>query len=221
MKTFIVNVSRYKKWITLSLSILYLLLFCFPLVTFSKGYYEDASEAVYFRLPFILSLPYDWLRFPEAIKRIDLYGASHKEYVISYIAHNITCSILIFICLVLAIVCIIRQFKNKKFLFFPSLFLGFIISILSSLSMDFHGLPFTFYIFLVLLILDVVYLVLEWYYVRDGQAKLSAKTAERKAAKQAKQDAQLKQSPEYRIEQLEKELQELKAKNNENEDDRQ
>ena len=58
--------------------------------TFSKGNYENASEMYHFRLPFILSLPYDWLRFPEAIKRIDLYDASHKADVILYIAHNIS-----------------------------------------------------------------------------------------------------------------------------------
>ena len=47
----------------------------------------------------------------KSIKRIDLYDASHKADVILYIAHNITSSILLFICLVLAIVCVIRQFK--------------------------------------------------------------------------------------------------------------
>ncbi len=171
MKNFIVNVSRYKKWITLSLSILYLLLFCFPLVTFSKGYYEDASEASYFRLPFILSLPFSWSRFPEIIKTIDLYGASHKVHATTYVAQNIICSILMFICLVLAIVCIIRQFKGKKFYLLPSLTLAFFTMLIAGIYTSFtkYKLEFypTTYIFLILLILDVVYLILERHYLKQ------------------------------------------------------
>lgn len=176
MKTFILSVSKNKKWITLGLSILYLLLFCFPLVTFSKGYFEDASEASYFRLPFILSLPYDWMRFPAAIKTTELSSTEHKAYVTLYIAQNITCSILVFICLVLAIICIIRQFKGKKFCFLPSLALAFLTMLVAGIYTSYHSsqgveeikyhLNFypTTYIFLVLLILDVVYLVLEKHY---------------------------------------------------------
>ena len=214
MKTFIVNVYKNKKWITLGLSIFYLLLFSFPLVTFSKGNYENASEMYHFRLPFILSLPYDWLRFPEAIKRIDLYDASHKADVILYIAHNITSSILLFICLVLAIVCVIRQFRGKKFYFLPSLTIAFLTMLVAGIYNSQIKFEHKFYpttiIFLVLLILDIVYLILERYYLRPDYDQ---RLAERKAAKQAQAEAKLKQSPEYRIEQLEKELQELKAKN--------
>ncbi len=220
MKTFIVNVYKNKKWITLGLSILFLLLFCFPLVTFSKGYYEDASEASYFRLPFILSLPYDWLRFPAAIKTTELSSAEHKAYVTTYIVKNITCSILVFICIVLAIMCLIRQFKGKKFYLLPSITFAFLTMLIAGIYNSYHSvqgveyikykLEFypTTYIFLILLVLDIVYLILEKRYLRPDYDQ---RLAERKAARQAKQEAERKQSPEYRIKQLEKELQDLKS----------
>ncbi len=160
------------------------------------------------------------------INGANLNDLQDKTSVIAFVSINITCSLLMLICFVLAIICLIRLFKGKKFYFTPSLTLAFFTILIYGISISYHSsqgveeikyhLNFypTAYIFLILLILDIVYLILEWYYVHDGQEKLSTLIAERKAVKQARQDAELKQSPEYRIEQLEKELQELKAKNN-------
>ena len=216
MKTFIVKVYKNKKWITLGLSILYLLLFCFPLISHSK------SDNISYNLPFILSLPKNWTYMSNLINGANLNDLQDKTSVIAFVSINITCSLLMLIYFVLAIICLVRLFKGRKFYFTPSLTLAFFTILIYGISISYHSsqgveeikyhLNFypTTYIFLILLILDIVYLVLEWYYLHSGQEKLSTLIAERKAVKQ---DAQLKQSPEYRIEQLEKELQELKAKN--------
>lgn len=159
MKTFIVNVSRYKKWITLGLSILYLLLFCFPLINNSK---DDGST---YQLPFILMLPKfifsltDWISWFAHDKNIPIIAVRN-------FAVYLTCSILMLACFVLAIICVVRLFKSKKFYFIPSLILAFLTSFVSCIYARGVLLQPTFYIFLVLLILDVVYLILEKHYLK-------------------------------------------------------
>lgn len=222
MKTFIFNLNKYKKWITLGLSVLSLLLFCFPLVSFTTVASEDAYEASYIILPFILSLPFTWSRFSKVIKTIDLYDANHRAEVITYVVQNTMCSVLLFICFILAILCLIRQFKGKKFYFLPSIIFAFLTMLVAGIYNSYHsaqGVEYITYkldfypstaIFLALLILDIVYLILEKHYLRPDYDQ---RLADRRATKQAKAEAEYKQSNEYRIEQLEKELQELKAKN--------
>lgn len=218
MKNFILSVSKNKKWITLGLSILYLLLFCFPLGNYRKD--DDNYVTAPFLFLAIANLKY----IPNIITSMRFYEDVNIKYHYQFL---ITTDIIIFIlliaCLIVAILCIVLFFKKKKFYFTPSLVLAFLTLIIKGLKYTYnngnvsYSVNFypTTYIFLILLILDIVYLILEWYYVHSGQEKLSTLIAERKAVKQARQDAELKQSPKYRIEQLEKELQELKAKNDE------
>ncbi len=159
MKTFIVNVYKNKKWITLGLSILYLLLFCFPLINNSKN---DGST---YQLPFILMLPKflfsltDWMSWFARDKNIPIIAVRN-------FAVYLTCSILMLACFVLAIICLIRLFRGKKFYFIPSLTLAFLTSFVSCIYARGVLLQPTFYIFLVLLILDVVYLILEKHYLK-------------------------------------------------------
>lgn len=219
MKTFIVNVYKYKKWITLGLSILYLLLFCFPL----RSYLNDDGDAI--ALPFfcyvIASLKY----IPQQLNAMHSYEEENLRYMFRFL---ITTEIIVFaffiIGIIMAILCITLLFNKKKFIFTPALVSAFFTMLIYGIKYTYLTDSYSFifypttYIFLILLILDIVYLILEWYYLHSGQEKLSTLIADRKAVKQAKQDAELKQSPEYRIEQLEKELQELKAKNDDKDD---
>ena len=222
MKNFIFAIYKNKKWITLGISILYLVLFCFPIIKGTNEYEVD------YTLPFIIYLARFIIHSPQDIKKI--INSSNKidhdkSILINEFLMKFACSIFVLICLALAIICVIRLLKGKNFYFLPSLSFAFLAMLIAGIHCIYHTYQdlfeikrtLTFYpttaIFLVLLILDIVYLILEWYYLHSGQEKLSTLIAERKAATQAKQDAQLKQSPEYRIEQLEKELQELKAKN--------
>ena len=214
MKTFIVNVYKNKKWITLGLSILYLLLFLFPIYMprFKNGELVGT-------LPFIIWIPHymSQLLSPQVLQQ-------------GYISVQITVAVffiytvLLIACFILAIISVVSHFKGKQFKFTWSLVCATLVIFLQGLYFERGNnvdidvdLCFTFYIFLLLLILDIVYLVLERKYLSpDYDQKLAERKerlADRKAVKQAKQDAALKQSPEYRIEQLEKELQELKAKN--------
>lgn len=209
MKTFISFISKYRKWIDIWLSVLCFVLFIFPV--------NNRAMPYFIWLPlFYLDMGKFWGSsnvFSWGGTAIRLIFTFYIVYIL-FIAASLICSI----------VCIIRQFKNKKQYFFCS----FIFACLAMLFQAFNfsnddisgkiitefDLCFNFYIFLALLILDIVYLVLEWYYIRtDHPDKLAQRLAVRKAAKQARQEAEYKQSPEYRIEQLEKELQELKAKN--------
>ena len=226
MKNFIVNISKCKKWITLGLSILILILFCFPIMIVSNMD-KTTNQIVDLNFPFILYLANFIVYLPIRIKNIANYSAnnSFKPIVVDIFTANMICSILTLITFIVSIICIVRTFRGKKFYFTPALVLAFLTMLIKGISSARHYLndvqeirhslsflPLIF-IFLILLILDVVYLVLERYYMRPDYDQ---RIAERKAERQAKQEAELKQSPEYRIEQLEKELQELKAKNNEN-----
>ena len=211
MKTFIVNVSKNKKWITLGLSILYLLLFCFPL----RSYLNDDGDAI--ALPFFCYVIANLKYIPQQLNAMHSYEEKNLRYMFRFL---ITTEVIIFIlliaCFIMAILCITLLFNKKKFIFTPALVSAFFTMLIYGIKYTYLTDSYSFifypttYIFLILLILDIVYLFLERYYLRPNYDQ---RLAERKAVKQAKQDTQLKQSPEYRIEQLEKELQELKAKN--------
>lgn len=157
MKNFILNVYKNKKWITLGLSILYLLLFCFPLIRNSK---EDGST---YQLPFILMLPkflfsiLDWISWLARDNNIPIIA-------IRNFAVYLTCSILMLSCFVLAIIYLVRSFKSKKFYFLPSLIFAFLTSFVSCIYAKGVRLQPTTYIFLIMLILDIVYLILEKHY---------------------------------------------------------
>lgn len=209
MKTFICNIYKNKKWITLGLSILYSLLFCFPLV--------EEGEKTPLNLYLIMCLfnMHKTINMYKSMPDYELY----KSSLIGIYTVNIICLAFIFICFILAIICIIRFFKGKKFQFVWSLSFAFLTMLIYGISYTsktidgvyeqsyyMHFYPTT-YIFLTLLILDIVYLILERYYVHGGQEKQAA----RKAAKQAQAEAEYKQSPEYRIQQLEQQVQELQS----------
>lgn len=216
MKTFVFFIFKYRKWIDICLSVLCFVLFLFP--RFAQKY------------PYFIGLPLFYLDWGESIGNFNIFSWGVKElrllfsfYIIYilFIAASLTC----------AIFCIIRQFKNKKQYFFCSFIFATLAMFFQAFNFntdDISGkvmtefdLCFNFYIFLVLLILDIVFLILEWYYIRtDHPDKLAQRLAERKATKQARQEAEYKQSNEYRIEQLEKELQELKSKNNNDNDNK-
>ena len=215
MKTFIVNVYKNKKWITLGLSILCLFLLLFPATTVYK-YKPDkvTGEAIRFQLPFIIAIFY---RLKYTIKYILSYigyDGIFSDYAKHRISTETLLPILVIVFIVLTIVSLILLFKKKKFYFIPSLIVAFLVMLIAGIQLDYYtytGFRLVFYpttyIFLALLVLDIVYLCLERHYVHGGQEKLAA----RKLARQTKQEAALKQSPEYRIEQLEKELQDLKS----------
>ncbi|MBD5100951.1 MAG: cell envelope integrity protein TolA [Clostridiales bacterium] len=216
MKDFIYKVYKNKKWITLGLSILYLLLFCFPIQTVTKVIDKENLEFASYKLPFILQIASYWRNVPNVISTLS--SISDKE---SYAYNEIACafgtivtsSILVFMCFLLAIIYLVRLFKDKKFQFVWSLVIAFLAMLINGISTsdelgvyEIHLYPTT-YIFLALLVLDIVYLILERFYLHGGHEKLVQRQAER----QAQKEAEYKQSPEYRIEQLEKQVQELQS----------
>lgn len=211
MKTFIVNVYKNKKWITLGLSILYLLLFCFPFLPAYIKQNSETGENIIHSLPFVLYLVQFLINLPKTIKNMQIYNdILSSDYYINF-AINLACSLLMLACVILSIICLVRLFKDKKFQFVWSLLFAFLTLLLRGAHIqngkNLYMFPTT-YIFLTLLVLDIIYLILEKHYLRPDY---DTRVATRKAARQAKQEAALKQSPEYRIEQLEKELQELKS----------
>ena len=229
MKDFIVNVNKNKKWITLGLSILYLLLFCFPMITFAKSYeevtYEELTyyEIIYGKLPFILFLVQFLIYLPNdinAIKNLAVYDYTKINFICN-VTVNLSCCILMLTCFVLAIICLVRLFKGKKFQFVWSLAFAFLTMLIKGIrcasSVSRGGIYYkvefypTTYIFLILLILDIVYLILERYYLFGLKEKIEERTSNLKAERQAQKEAEYKQSPEYRIEQLEKQVQELQS----------
>lgn len=192
-------------------------LFLFP--RFAKNY------------PYFIGLPLFYLDlanragishniFSWGIKESRLLFSFYIIYIL-FIAASLTC----------AIVCIIRQFKNKKQYFFCSFIFAMLAMFFQAFQFntdDISGnvitkfnLCFTFYIFLILLIIDIAYRILDWHFIHtDHPDKLKQYLADRKATKQAQAEVEYKQSNEYRIEQLEKELQELKSKNNNDNDNK-
>ena len=171
MKNFIVNVSRYKKWITLGLSILYLLLFCFPL-----KYRIRADESIY-RLPYIISLLKSIIELPQSFNILSLNSDPYiRLNEICGIVTNIICALLMLATFILAIICLVYLFKGKQFYFVWSLSSALLTMLIQGIYFDMmhnkkHALDLcpTFYIFLILLILDIVYLVLEKHYLKPTE----------------------------------------------------
>ena len=153
MKTFILSVSKYKKWITLGLSIICFVLFLFP--RFAQNF------------PYFIGLPlfyfdkhynYNYFEFPAFRWLFSFY-----IIYILFIAASLIC----------ATVCTILQFKNKKQFFYCTLIFACLAMFFQAFQfedMETSGvgfsLCFNFYIFLILLILDVVYLILEKHYLK-------------------------------------------------------
>lgn len=166
MKIFIFNVYKNKKWITLGLSILYLLLFCFPL-----KYRIRADESIY-RLPYIISLLKSLIGLPQSFNTLSLNSDPNiRLNAICGIVTNITCALLMLATFIMAIICLVFLFKGKNFYFVWSLSLALLTMLIQGIYFDMmhnktHKLDLcpTFYIFLILLILDIVYLVLEKHY---------------------------------------------------------
>ncbi len=210
MKTFIVNVYKNKKWITLGLSILSLLMLCFPL----RSYTTSSNRIM---LPFWCYSLANIKFLPNMIRSLSHYEEFDLKLRFQFL---ITTDIILFILIVayfiLTIVSLICIFKRKKIQFVWSIALDFAIILIGRISYNIDGNDVTYfirsyptiYIFAIILILDIIYLILEKHYLRPDY---DTRVATRKAERQAKQEAALKQSPEYRIEQLEKELQELKS----------
>ena len=166
MKTFIVNVYKNKKWITLGLSILYLVLFFFPLdnIKLKNGQFDGF-------LPFIIWVPYS------------MFNITYEQATQSYLNNKLNIAVyviytaLLIACLVLAIISVVRNFKCKKFNFTWSLVCAVLVMFLQGIGFLMDDIDantvklstnfcFTFYIFLVLLVLDVVYLILEKHYLK-------------------------------------------------------
>ncbi|MDE6605121.1 MAG: hypothetical protein K2K85_03755 [Clostridia bacterium] len=166
MKTFIINVSKNKKWITLGLSILYLVLFFFPLdnIKLKNGQFDGF-------LPFIIWVPYS------------MFNITYDQATQSYLNNKLNIAVyviytaLLIACLVLAIISVVRNFKCKKFNFTWSLVCAVLVMFLQGIGFLMDDIDantvklstnfcFTFYIFLVLLVLDVVYLILEKHYLK-------------------------------------------------------
>ena len=175
MKSFIVNVYKNKKWITLGLSILYLLLFCFPIQTVTKVIDKENLEFASYKLPLILQLTLYWGNVPNVISTLSSIS-DKKSYAYNEIACAfgtiVTSSILVFVCFLLAIICLIRLFKGKKFQFIWSLSIAFLAMLINGISTTdklgvykIHFYPTT-YIFLALLVIDIIYLVLEKHYIK-------------------------------------------------------
>ena len=228
MKTFIVNVYKNKKWITLGLSILYLLLFCFPVLPAIAKQDTATGDYKIIYLPFILFLAKFMFTLPSEIKNMSLWSTyddlsrliTKDTFII-----NLICSSLMLACFILAIICIVRLFRDKKFYFIWSLIFAYLTVIVKNIILDpqtnshyviyFYPTAIIFFLFI---ILDIVYLVLERYYLFGLKEKLNARVAKIKTAYKEHKETEYKQSPEYRIEQLEKELQELKAQAKSNEE---
>ncbi len=159
MKTFIVNVYKNKKWITLSLSILYLVLFFFP--SKMPNYVKGGT------LPFIIWIPTFFFQLPSLnIPQRHIAEQTNVAIFIIYTA-------LLIACFVLTIISVVRKFKNKQFKFIWSFICAVLVMFLQGFNCEIKDVNtmevtvdfcFTFYIFLILLILDVVYLVLEKHY---------------------------------------------------------
>ena len=160
MKTFILSVSKYKKWITLGLSIICFVLFLFP--RFAQNF------------PYFIGLPLFYLdlgnRAGIGSHNIFSWGDTSIRLIFSFYIIYI---VLIAASLICATVCTILQFKNKKQFFYCTLIFACLAMFFQAFQfedMETSGvgfsLCFNFYIFLVLLILDIVYLALEKHYLK-------------------------------------------------------
>ncbi len=169
MKSFILAINRYKKWIVLGLSIITLLLFCFPILPasfihtnnypFFIGLFISTNDVVndYY---------YDNNNPPnnESFVAFMEYWDSYKPLLL---ARAIPIILLMMVSIILAILSLIFIFQGKTFhciSFLLTAFLAYIIQGISPLTKSFTLSPIAI-IFLILLILDIVYLCLERKYL--------------------------------------------------------
>ena len=165
MKSFILAINRYKKWIVLGLSIITLVLFCFPIYTLSTP-----QGQTYF-------LPFFAYNIKSIVSLISGKANLSNNYISTQSAFISIASILMLTSIITSIVCIVFLFKRKEFYFFIPLLFAFATTIINSLSIKsinekvvitFNFRP-TAIIFLILLILDIVYLCLERKYLKENK----------------------------------------------------
>ena len=182
MKNFIVNVNKNKKWITLGLSILNLILFCFPILTVTHMSNDKVISSV--KLPFFLHVARYWANLWPNLKHVihmhTMEDSIYKAITMREFGVYISCGIFMVACLVFAIFYLVCVFKNQKSYYTPSIVFALLTMLAAGiylrpgrgLKYTFRPYP-TFYVFLIFLLLDVAYLFLEWYYLRGGKEKLS------------------------------------------------
>ena len=182
MKNLIANVNKNKKWITLGLSILNLILFCFPILKITHMSNNNVISSV--ELPFFLHVARYWANLWPNLRHViylhKMEDSIYKAITMRDFGVYFSCGIFMIRCLVFSIFYLVCVFKNQKSYYTPSIVFALFTTIAAGIYLrpgrgikyTFHPYP-TFYVFLILLILDVVYLVLEWYYLQGGKEKLS------------------------------------------------
>lgn len=171
MKNFILAINKHKKWIVLGLSLITLLLFCFP---FSYASIISENKTPFFIGVFIgahdIINDYDYdINSPSANDNMTAYMENWSDYKPLLLGRIISLMVLIIAILAIVVTCIIL---NSKGFYFPCIsflipsFIVYIIQGISPLTKNFALSPIAI-IFLVLLILDIVYLCLERKYLKE------------------------------------------------------
>lgn len=165
MKNFILAINKYKKWIVLGLSLITLLLFCFP---FSYASIISQNKTPFFIGVFIgahdIIKDYNYdINSPSANDNMTAYMENWSIYKPLLLWRIIPLMMLIIVICAIMSVCLILNFKQVSFpclsFLIPS-FSAYIIQGIAPLTKSFTLSPIAI-IFLILLILDIVYLVLE------------------------------------------------------------
>lgn len=171
MKKFILAINKYKKWIVLGLSLITLLLFCFP---FSYASIISENKTPFFIGVFIgahdIINDYDYdINSSSANDNMTAYMENWNNYKPLLLWRIIPLMILIIIICATAVTCLILNFKQVSLsclsFLIPS-FVAYIIQGIAPLTKSFTLSPIAI-IFLILLILDIVYLVLERKYLKE------------------------------------------------------
>lgn len=172
MKNFILTINKYKKWVVLGLSILMLFLFLFPFQNYAYDNYK--------KLPFVLALPISLINLiNEQYFEVYPLNVANALHTVKLESATLICCLIV-LCLIniaLLITTIVITQKNKSFLFLPSLCLALVTRIVEGIKINFAQnshyyslrFSFVFYILIILLILDIVYLVLERKYLKENK----------------------------------------------------